>query len=368
VLHVAECFGGGVLETVRTIAERSAAAGYPSAIAFGRRPETPEDPRSAIDPRVELFELDWRRSGPHTQISVVRRLREIVREFEPEVVHLHSSFASCTGALALAGRIPLVFTPHAFASARPDAGLGRRLYTAGEKFAVQRCDIVGAVSEDEAAEARLRGARRVVTIPNGIPELDWPDQDVHERHKLGRPRVIAAGRITPQRQPEATGRILAKVADIADVKWVGGGGATGRDGIVARESLATDGIPVTGWLPREDALAEMSGAKIYLHWTAWDGMPLQILEAMARDTIVVASDIGPNRELLDPRQVCSTEEEAAALMRRVLTEPAFAKELVRLQRQRRRLHSADAMVGGWQSLYSELGCAASWSPALQAAY
>ena len=58
------------------------------------------------------------------------------------------------------------------------------------------------------------------------------------------------------------------------------------------------GIPVTGWLDRTAALERLSEATVLLNWSSKDSHPLAVLEAMAKDVLVVASDIDPNRELL----------------------------------------------------------------------
>jgi glycosyltransferase involved in cell wall biosynthesis len=166
--------------------------------------------------------------------------------------------------------------------------------------------------------------------------------------------VIATGRIVPQRRPDAAARILASVADVADVAWIGGGGGGGAYGSRVRAALAADGVELTGWLPREALLDELARAIVYLHWTAWDSRSIAILEAMARDAIVVASDTDPNRELLDPRQICATEADAIALVRHVLADSEFAAELLAAQVDRRRVHSAAEMVAGWLGVYGEL--------------
>ncbi len=352
VLHVAEVFGSGVFQVVRTIAERHAAQGHAVAIAFGcRRPETPDDPRALIDDSVELHALDWRRSSPLSHMRAARRLRHIVRMFMPDVVHLHSSFAGVIGAFALAGRVPLVYTPHAFASRIAGRKSGRLAFAAAERWTISRSDLVGAVSRSEAAEAASLGATRVVTVPNGIAELDEPLPITGERTR-GRAIVAAGGRLVEQRRPADCARILSAVADEAEVIWIGGGGR--GDAPEAGTALEASGVRVTGWLPHEAAIEMLGSASAYLHWTAWDGSPLSVLEAMARDVVVVASDIPPNRELLGFEQVCRDEAEAVVLIRRVLRDGDFSRRLLATQRQRRGAHSANAMVARWLDVYRQV--------------
>jgi glycosyltransferase involved in cell wall biosynthesis len=351
VLHVVEAFGGGVFEVVRLLAEYLAADGCSTAIAYGRRSETPADVGAKIDPAVELFPLPWDRRAPREQLAAARALRRLAREWEHDVVHLHSSFAGVVGSLSLPRSTPKVYTPHGYSfTMRSRSGPGRRAFKAVERLTARGVDAIGAVSEAEARDARLVApAGRVIVVRNGIPELDRPPAGpLPERS--GRPRAIAVGRITEQRQPASAARILASVTDLADVAWVGG---AGRGGIP--ESAVTDrGVPVTGWLDRPAVLAALSGATAYLHWTAWDGQPLSILEAMAEDVVVVASDIEPCREILGPRQVCGSEAEASALLRRVISDRRFREDLLSSQRERSALFGARRMADEWRNVYERL--------------
>ncbi len=350
VLFVAEAFGGGMFEITRMKAEGLAKLGHRVAIAYGVRPETPDEVRAVVAPAVELIPLPWVNRSLGAQLRAQQRLRRLVQQWRPDVVHLMSSSAGLHGALATRG-VPTIYTPQAYSFTMLSASpLKRWMYLALESFVAHSVDVVGACSLSEGAQARcLPGARAVAVVPNGISELS--NGTARGPSPLDRADVVVGvGRPLPQRQPEACARILSAVSDIAEVRWLGGGDVS-SPGV---QALTRAGIPVTGWMPRRDTLAALSASRIYLHWTAWDGLPLTVLEALAHDVVVVASDIGCNREVLGPRQVCRSEREAIALIRSLLSEPERYAELLAAQRNTRQLYGADTMVARWIEVYTSL--------------
>jgi glycosyltransferase involved in cell wall biosynthesis len=357
VLHVTEAFGGGLLEVIRLIVRAGAQTGARHAIAYGRRPETPVDTAAAIGADIELIDLDWRRRSPLSHVEVARNLRALCRTRAPDVVHLHSSFAGVVGAVALQDLVPLVYTPHAFASEIDGTSwLRRKAFRTLERVAVRQVQLVGAVSGSEAATAHSLGAHNLICIPNGIPELDGIEQ-AGPAVVAQPPRVIAVGRLIAQRRPAECARILKGVRDLADIGWIGGGAVDSRARRAGLRALTEAGAPPTGWMGRDAVLSELRRATAYVHWTTWDGQAMTVLEAMACDAVVVASDIPPNRDLLDERQLCRSEGDAIALLRRILTDHEFAQELLVDQRRRAAAHSAARMTERWLSVYGELSAA-----------
>jgi glycosyltransferase involved in cell wall biosynthesis len=75
---------------------------------------------------------------------------------------------------------------------------------------------------------------------------------------------------------------------------------------------------------------------------------------MARDVIVVASDIAANRDVVGPRQVFATVAGAQAFLRRVLADAGLRAELLAEQRERARAFGAEAMADGWLAVYRSL--------------
>ena len=358
ILLVAEAFGGGLFEITRIMAEGLARRGYTVAIAFGRRPETPEDVRGRVDEQVEVIPLPWTARSFAVQARGHLALRRLIARWRPDVIHLMSSFSGLHGVL-LGSDVPTVYTPQAYSfTMDSERRLVRWAYLMLESFVAGRVNVVGACSLSEGEQARsLPNRDCIAVVPNGIDELNHGRGVVRDDEERTARRVVAIGRPLPQRRPEACARILLGVSDLADVQWLGGG----RDGSAGTRALLNAGIAMTGWQPRDETMQTLATSAVYLHWTAWDGLPLSLLEALALDVVVVASDIGPNREVLGPDQVCRTEEQAIALIRRLLCDPDLRQRFLVSQRLRRKLYGADRMVDGWSDLYETLMApAAAW--------
>ncbi|HET6508414.1 MAG TPA: glycosyltransferase [Baekduia sp.] len=352
VLHVAESLATGVLAVVSALSERLADHGHEVIVAHGVRPETPDDVRGRFDERVRVVALPWRRRTIVEQLRAAVALRRLVRDVRPDVVHLHSTFAGAVGALALGRGTARVYSPHGYSFSRAGDGGARLLaYRLFEAVIARRVDLVGAVSRSEAAQAsRDIRAPRVSVVANGLPELDPGHEPTPPERPV--PRVVALGRVGPQHQPEQAARILGRLSDVAEVRWIGG--AAGDASTAGVAALEAAGVALTGWLDAADARRELAAATAMLHWTAWDAQSMAVLEAMARDVVVIASDIAPSEELLGAGQTCASEDEAVALLRAVVEDAAVRERLIASQRHRRTHYSADRMAADWLAVYRTL--------------
>jgi glycosyltransferase involved in cell wall biosynthesis len=351
ILQVTESFATGTMEVVRLISEGAAREGHTVAIAYGERPETPEDLRDRVGEQVELVALPWTGRTVLAQARAAHALRRLCRDWEPDVIHLHSAFAGFVGATSIASFAPTVYTPHGYSFLGAPSPILRAAYRLAERIVARRVRMVGAVSEHEAGLARGLGAGMVRVVPNGIPELDRASEPSDSpRPARSHPSVVTSGRIVHARRPAATARILHGLSDFADVCWIGGPGPDPR----LEQRVRDLGVPVTGWLDRDEAVRRLSEATVLLHWSEWDSHPLSVLEAMASDVLVIGSDIEPNRELLGDEQVLATEEEAAQLVRAVISDDGRRRAMLDRQRGRRERFAATRMVDDWLGVYAGL--------------
>ena len=273
--------------------------------------------------------LSWsasRSPGPGV-LPEVASLRRIVRTVSPDIVHLHSAKAGLAGRLALRGRLPTVFQPHAW-SFLAVTGPVARAALSWERKATRWADAIVCVSEgerDQGSAANVAG--RWVVVPNGVDLERFASHDRDEaRRALGEPEgplVVCVGRLSTQKGQDVLLRAWSAVSeryDDARLVLVGGGPdeASLRSASPPGVFFAglSDEVPL--WLAAADLVAVPS---------RWEGMSLSMLEALAAGRSVVATDGPGAREAVtsDVGEVVPVEDPgalAAALITRI-ADPAL---------------------------------------------
>ncbi|MEV7088489.1 glycosyltransferase [Streptomyces sp. NPDC093085] len=103
--------------------------------------------------------------------GVVREVREaarLVRAVRPDLLHAHSAKAGLAGRLAVRGRVPTVFQPHAW-SFEAAHGVTARLARGWERWAVRWTDRVLCVSEAERRTGERAGIEAAWSVVrNGV--------------------------------------------------------------------------------------------------------------------------------------------------------------------------------------------------------
>ncbi|MFF7866153.1 glycosyltransferase [Streptomyces qaidamensis] len=333
VLHVTQPVDGGVARVVTDLAGAQLAAGLHVTVAC------PDSPLAARLTALGADVRNWaatRAPGP-SLTGEVRRLARIVEDVRPCLVHAHSAKAGLAGRLAVRGRIPTVFQPHAWsfeAVGGVTAALARGWERRGARWAAR----VVCVSEAEhrlGARAGVRG--RWSVVPNGIDvERFRPADDADAvRAELlpdGGPRgplVVCVGRLCRQKGQDvlltAWESVLRRVPR-ARLVLVGDGPDHGRLRALAPASVlfAGDVDDVVPWYQAADLVVLPS---------RWEGMALAPLEAMACGRPVVVTDVGGARESLPPGLVphCLVPAPApaalAAAVAGLLTDPPLRTAL-----------------------------------------
>jgi glycosyltransferase involved in cell wall biosynthesis len=267
-----------------------------------------DEPYFPFDPRVKVLALDDERPGAvpwHVRParSLLRRFRSVLYHPRDLRAHNHSLWTDVQLVRRLRGRRGIVI------ASRPGHNMliadlaFPGLVTVGleqmnfgshakplRKAMVRRykkLDGLAVLTEQDRETYRevLNGSVPMWRIPNTVKEIAPPQAD------LGAKRILAAGRLTPQKGFDF---LIAAFAPVArahpdwELKICGAGQSRSRLEARIVDAGMQRQILLPG--PTDDVSGEMAQASIYVLSSRFEGFPLVLIEAMAKGMAVVAFD------------------------------------------------------------------------------
>lgn len=177
-------------------------------IAYAKRAETPENFERFFRPDIRFVEiLNFQRSvNPLQDFKAMQEIRHLVREYDPDIIHLHSSKAGFCGRMAInCKKHRVYYTPHGYAFLKQDdSALKRKIYFLAEKvLSMSHAKVIG-VSKGEYEEA-LKLTKNAMYINNGIDITKIPKGGKKEFDRE-HPVICTLGRISFPKNPSMFNR------------------------------------------------------------------------------------------------------------------------------------------------------------------
>ncbi|MFF7328705.1 glycosyltransferase [Streptomyces sp. NPDC008150] len=301
VLHLAQPVDGGVARVVVDLVRAQLASGLDVTVACPGGALA--DDAAALGAGVR----HWRASrspGPGLW-SEVRGLARLLDEVRPDLVHAHSAKAGLAGRLALRGRVPTVFQPHAW-SFEAVGGVTAALALRWERWGARWASRLVCVSEAERRTGERSGiAGRWSVVANGVDARRFrPARVGAVRTALpalaelppSAPLVVCVGRLCRQKgQDVLLDAWSTIVTQLPGARLVLVGDGPDLDELRSR---APESVLFTGAV--EDTVPWYQAADLVVLPSRWEGMALAPLEAMACGRPVVVTDVDGARESLPP--------------------------------------------------------------------
>lgn len=255
-------------------------------------------------PGVTVCSLGMRNSV-RGMVAGYRALRRLVKSYQPDIVHSHMVHANLLARLVrLSCHMPrLICTAHSNNEGGKVRMLAYRLTDALADLSTNVSD--NAVAAFEAKGAVPKG--RMIAVSNGISTDRFRNDPVLRkatREQAGlapeTKLILAVGRLVEVKDYPNLLRAFARLRENRQdtVLWIAGGGVC----LEQLQALSHDlGIAhvVTFLGIRSDTEALYNAADLSALSSRWEGFGLVVAEAMASENIVVATDCGGVREVLD---------------------------------------------------------------------
>ncbi len=265
------------------------------------------------------------------------KLPRLLREWSPDVVHVHGHWGFLPSVLLAQSRNPQMRILYTFHTSAIPRGLRRTVF----RRLLNRCDVVTAVSADllarEAAWLRPKAAIALSRPGAREPKLG-PETGRSFRHALGigdGTCLIVA--ISPLHyQGKVAGlldlirgvKLLASTHPEVRLVIVGDGALRRSVEAVVKEEGLDDRVRLVGSLADSDSA--LSAADVVAHVSYRDEMPLAVLEAMAHGKPIVCTPVGGVPEAIrDGREglFARGAAETAAAIERLIQDPVLRNHL-----------------------------------------
>jgi len=251
--------------------------------------------------------------------KALQKLKDIIKEFQPDIVHTHASKAGALGRKAAFDmKVPVVvhtFHGHVFHSY-----FGRvktELYKFIERSLARKSSGIIAISELQRQELseihKISNQNRIKVIPLGFDLLKFNDNLSQKREKIRKDfgleqdhvAIAIIGRLAPIKNHELFFEIVELIKKETTKKlvfFIVGDGELRlfvEEKIKLLSSLGVD-IRFTSWI--KDIATFNAGMDVICLTSKNEGTPVSIIEAQASQVSVISTDVGGVRDIIADNQ------------------------------------------------------------------
>lgn len=291
-----------------------------------------------VEPMV-LPEMQ-REVAPWRDRTAYRRIKEIIRDFKPDIVHTHAAKAGAVGRMAAAdlGVKAIVHTFHGHVFHSYFGPLRTALYKNIERFLARRSDRIIAISDKQKSELvkdhRICPESKVSVIPLGF-DLSRFQQDQERKRTLFRKvyglqddevAIGIVGRLVPIKNHDLFLEVIARVSKATGKRMrafvVGDGEERERleqraaalglshtagpyfnghgfgHGVNGNPMVASATVTFTSWIKEVDIVN--AGVDIVMLTSLNEGTPVSLIEAQAANKPVVSTRVGGIENVVRP--------------------------------------------------------------------
>lgn len=226
-------------------------------------------------------------------LALAKSYRSALREFRPDIVHVHSSVAGIACRIVPVPRnVKLIYCAHGWAFSRETTSLSNRLTGLVERILSWKSDAIVCLSRRDLDLAMAKGipAAKLHVIPNGICSTPSPAKNnsgVMRRWRDEAVRVLFVGRFDFQKGFDTFTQALSQLTTSHHAIAIG-------MPVVDRQGPLSlpPNVEHIGWQPRSVVHEYMASADVVVLPSRWEGAPITVLEAMRSGTAVIGTNVG----------------------------------------------------------------------------
>jgi glycosyltransferase involved in cell wall biosynthesis len=230
-------------------------------------------------------------------------IKKLVQEWQPDIIHCHSTGAGFFTRVAIRNKIPTVYTAHGWGFNIGVPIWQKFLAILGEKVAGDFTEKLICVSEfvkNLGEKYYVVSKDKLVLIHNGVEDFSSLEKVSHDNDK--KIKIIFVGRLARPKLPilflRAVNRLPLDIKKKVEIIIIGAGPKLESIANFIKE-MEMDNVKLLGGRDRKEVISLILQSDIFILLSRWEGLPLTILEAMSVGLPIIASEVGGITEAVD---------------------------------------------------------------------
>jgi len=301
IIHATEIDIGGTATVINLLMQSQVVDGKISL----SKCVAPERISDALDSNLMQHITTFKRTGrnPKSLVYFAIALTKAIWKDDPDIVHLHSTFAGIIGRLMLILLKPfrnpkVVYCPHGFSFLMEGSALKRKLFSRLEillSYATTQIICVSYYEKKAAIQAGI-SSDKLTVVYNGTPPVKIQKKNHSSPYTAQANSInyLFAGRFDRAKGFDILLSAIPKIKSDNIHFTVAGISA---DEVPAEARLPN--ITYLGWMNSNDLTPYFAHADALVLPSRWEGFPMVVLEAMSMGVSVIASNCTSLSEAVD---------------------------------------------------------------------
>ena len=240
-----------------------------------------------------------------SDLTSIFKIKKILKEIKPNIAYLHSSKAGALGRIAMLFnfKIKILYNAHGWYFNADIKNKKKNFYATIERILALKTDKTINISKseyDSALKYKIASDKKMCIIENGVDLLKFKNSDkyrtrIRKKYNIKNNEIIigVVGRISEQKDPltmiKAFNEIYQQRDDVK-LMFVGSGELEETVKKYAKENNLLNVIIFTGWVNNVEKF--IPAFDIAILPSKWEGFGLALIEYMACNKPIVASNVG----------------------------------------------------------------------------
>jgi glycosyltransferase involved in cell wall biosynthesis len=238
-------------------------------------------------------------------LKSIKEIKKILKKIKPDIVYLHSSKAGALGRIALLFnfKTKIIYNAHGWYFNADISNKKRKIFALIEKILAIKTKKIINISKNEyesALQHKIAPKKKMCIIENGIDFTKFANNEQYRERtrkelniKDNEIVIGVVGRLTEQKDPITMIKAFNEVyKENKKVKLMYVGSGNLEDEVIkfARDNNILDRIVITGWV--SNVAKYIPAFDIAVLPSKWEGFGLAIIEYMACDKPIIATNVG----------------------------------------------------------------------------